>query len=81
MEALAARADSLVVHHDVVVAAVATVEDPVVAPVTAGGRPAQQQKQAGGAGRKNGVCYSHYKFGDDAWQCDQPGNCAFKSEN
>jgi len=92
VEALAARADSLVVHHDVAVTAVATVEDPVVAPVTAGGRPAQQQKHGGGgaarkgSGKKDrrkrvGVCYSHYKFGEDAWQCDQPGNCAFKSEN
>ena len=87
--ALAARADALVVHRDSSVAAVAAaVDDPVVAPVTAGGRPPQQSKRpdkrAGGKKerrKKVGVCYSHWKFGDDAWQCDQPGNCAFKSGN
>ena len=87
--ALAARADALVVHRDSPVAAVAAaVDDPVVAPVTAGGRPPQQGKRFDkkGGGKKErrkkvGVCYSHWKFGDDAWQCDQPGNCAFKSGN
>jgi hypothetical protein len=106
VEALAARADKLVVHHDSNVVAVATVEDPVVAPVTAGGRPAQPRgRPSGGSGnasggnsvagsnpskkgggkkdrrKRVGVCYSHYRYGDDAWQCDQPGNCSFKSEN
>jgi hypothetical protein len=51
-------------------------------------RPAQQSKKGGkkGSGGKSrhprvGVCYSHWKFGDDAYHCDQPGACAFKSGN
>jgi len=77
VEALAARADKLVVHHDALPAVAATVEDPVVAPVTTGGRPAAQHAAAGGSrkkaqGKKDrrkprvGVCYSHYKYGEDA---------------
>jgi len=92
VEALALRADSMVVHHESPVVAPATVEDPVVAPAIAGGRPAGQQRDAAGGGKKPGgkkkqgkarvgVCYSHYKFGEDAWKCDQPGNCSFKSGN
>ena len=86
--ALAARADRLVVHHDPAVAAVAAVVDPVVAAATAGGRPLQQPKKGE---KKNGdkrcrkprvgVCYSHWKYGDDAYHCDQPGACAFRPEN
>ena len=89
MGALAARADALVVHRDGPVAAlVAAVDDLVVAPVTTGGRPPQQGKRPDkkGGGKKErrkkvGVCYSHWKFGDDSWHCDQPCNCAFKSGN
>ncbi len=77
VEALALRADSMVVHHESPVVAPATVEDPVVAPAIAGGRPAGQQRDAAGGGKKPGgkkkqgkarvgVCYSHYKFGEDA---------------
>jgi hypothetical protein len=91
--ALATRADALVPHHDPAVAAVAApaavaVQDPVVAPAIAGGRPAQQPKKGGkkpggGKGRppRVGVCYSHWKYGDDAYHCDQPGACAYKSGN
>jgi hypothetical protein len=93
--ALAARADSMIVHHDpavaAAVAAASPVDDPAVAAVTAGGRPAQQPKKSGrrGGGRDRrqaakqrvGVCYSHWKYGEDAYHCDQPGACAFKAEN
>ena len=92
--ALAARADTLMVHHSqqVVAAAPVETEDPVAAAAAAGGRsggPGNKKKKHGGRRggdpdkprpwKKLGICYSHYTFGRDAIKCEEP--CAWQSGN
>ena len=89
--ALAARADKIMVHHShqLVAAAAAEADDPVVAPAITGGRPGgkkEKRKEGRRPGdgppkpwKKMGICYQHYTFGAAAQKCG--GHCSWVAEN
>ncbi len=94
VQALAARADALVVHHSYQVAAAAVEEPGDVAAAVQGSRQPWKKKgkaphsgrgAAGGAAKgekpwdKLGICRLHYRYGADAIGCAAP--CAWSTGN
>ena len=97
VQALAARADTLMAHHSygAVAAVDSTQEDPLVAAVRDGGRPdAGKKKQWGEGGRGGraaggkqepwhilGICKRHYDFGKECYKCVDPSTCKWAAGN